>query len=141
MYSHRRKIYKQDNPCEIFVFYTAVCSFLKVCNCLKVKSKKWKVKKSTGYASILHLASLTKEEYENPFIVFKKAFAEKTLEEFEFFLCEIVQLSLSPGEGESDCDFTTPYIHLIKMLDAGQLMREIGVERIKKNEQAEPSAE
>jgi hypothetical protein len=141
MYSHRRKIYKQDNPSEIFVFYTAVCSFLKVCYCLKAKSKKWKVKESAGYESILHLASLTKEEYENPFLVFQKAFAVKTLEEFEFFLCEIVQLSLSPGEGESDCDFTIPYIHLIKMLDAGQLLRERGVERIKKNEHVEPSVE
>jgi hypothetical protein len=135
IYSHRRKIYKQDNPCEIFVFYTAVCSFLKVCYCLKVKSKKWKAKESTGYESILHLASLSKQEYENPFILFQKAFAEKTLEEFEFFLCEIVQLSLSPGEGESDCDLMTPYIHLIKMLDAAQLMRERGVEKIKNAKQ------
>lgn len=135
IYSHRRKIYKQDNPSEIFVFYTAVCSFLKVCYCLKVKSKKWKVKGSADYGSILHLSSLTKEEYGNPFLVFQKAFAERTLEEFEFFLCEIIELSLSPCAEESDCDLMTPFIYLIKMLDAGQLMRERGVEKIKNNEQ------
>ena len=94
------------------------------------------MKESADYESIFHLSSLTKEEYENPFIVFQNAFDEKTLEEFEFFLCEIIELSLSPGDGESDCDLTTPYIHLIKMLDAGQLMSERGVEKIKKTEQS-----
>ncbi|MNR07413.1 hypothetical protein D3C85_1235300 [compost metagenome] len=71
----------------------------------------------------------------------QNAFEERTLQQFEFFLFEITELSLSPYYGDSDSDLTTPYIHLIKMLDAGELMRERGVERIKKNEQVEPSAE
>jgi hypothetical protein len=135
MYSHKRKIYMQDNPGQIFVFYTAMNSFLKACYCLKVKSKKWQVKESAEWESILHLASLTKEEYNNPFIVFQKAFAENTPEEFEFFLGEIVHLSLSPCAEEFDFDMMTPYLYLIKMLDACQLMRERGVQKVKKNKQ------
>jgi hypothetical protein len=134
IYSNRRKIYKQDCPGEIFVFYTALSSFLKACYCLKGKGKKWKTKGSADYESVLHLASLTKKEYENPFLVFQKAFAQKTLEEFEFFLCETLELSLSPFAEEFDYDQMAPYIHLVKMLDAAQLIRQRGVEKIK-NEQ------
>lgn len=132
IYSYRRKIYKQDNPCHVFVIYTALSSFIKVCNCLKRKSRKWQVKGSGDYSSIVHLAALSKEEYKNPFKVFQKAFEEKSLEQFEFFLCEIVHLSLSPHAGETDCDILTLYVHLIKMLDAGQLIMERGIEKIKK---------
>ncbi|WP_207915826.1 hypothetical protein [Flavobacterium caseinilyticum] len=79
---------------------------------------------------------LTKEEYENPFLVFKKAFAEKTIDEFEFFLFEVIHLSLSRCIEEFDYDLITPYIYLIKMLDATQLMRERGIEKIKNNVQS-----
>ena len=132
IHSHRRKIYKQDNPCEIFVFYSTICSFLRVCYCLKIKSKKWKVKESARSEDVFHLSSLTKQEFDNPFVVFQKAFSENTLEEFEFFIWEVAQLSLSPHEEEFDYDLMTPYVYLIKMLDAGELMRERGVEKIKK---------
>ena len=71
----------------------------------------------------------------------QNAFEEKTLQQFEFFLSEITELSLSPYYGDSDSDLTTPYIHLIKMLDAGEIMRERGVERIRKTAQAEPATE
>lgn len=137
IYSRKRKIYKNDCPGQVFVFYTALRSFLKACYCLRSKSRKWKVKEaSSERRSILHQASLTTEEYGDPFIVFQRAFAKKTLDEFEFFLSEIVHLSLSPCTEEFDFDLMTPYIHLIKMLDATQLMRERGVEKVKKNKQS-----
>ncbi|MNY37556.1 hypothetical protein D3C86_1721270 [compost metagenome] len=71
----------------------------------------------------------------------QSAFEERTLQQFEFFLSEITELSLSPYDVDPDSDLTTPYIHLIKMLDAGELMKERGVERIKKTAQAEPATE
>ena len=103
---------------------------------MQYKNKKWKVKNASDCKSKLHLASLTKEEYENPFLVFKKAFAEKTIDEFEFFVFEVIHLSLSRCTEEFDCDLITPYIYLIKMLDASQLMRERGIEKIKNNVQS-----
>jgi len=45
-YSYKTKVYKQENPGNAFIFYTALCSFLKISYCLKKKSKKWKVKAS-----------------------------------------------------------------------------------------------
>lgn len=141
LHCYKRKVYQQETPCNVFVFYTAVCSFLKVCYCLKAKDKKWKVKESSRSETVFHLSSLTKEEFDNPFLVLQNAFEEKTLQEFEFFLSEITELSLSPYSGDPDSDLTTPYIHLIKMLDAAELIRERGVERIKKTTQAEPLTE
>lgn len=141
LYSYKREVYEQDNPSNVFVFYTAVNSFLKVCYCLQQKSKKWKVKAPLRSGTLFHLSSLTKEEYDNPFIVFQKAFEEKTLEAFELFLCQILELSLSPYAGDPYADLTTPYIHLIKMLDAVELIRERGVEKIRKRDQIDAVTE
>ena len=134
MYSYKRDVYMQDNPSDVFIFYNAVSSFIKVCYGVNMKSKKWKVKESLRTETVFHLSSLTKEEYENPFMVFQKAFNGITPEEFELFLCHILELSLSPNGGEPESDLTTPYIYLIKMLDAVELIRERGVEKIKKTD-------
>lgn len=132
MHCYKTKVYKQDNPSDVFVLYTILSSFLKVCYCLKKKSKKCKVAASLRSETVFLLSSLTKEECENPFMVFQKAFEEKTLEEFELFLYQIVEFSLSPHTADPDPDLTTPYVHLIRMLDAVELIRERGVEKIKK---------
>ncbi|RYJ39646.1 hypothetical protein NU08_1315 [Flavobacterium anhuiense] len=137
MHSYKREICRQHNPCHVFVIYTALSSFLKVCHCLKRKSRKWIAKGSGDYTSLVHLASLSKAEYKNPFKAFQNAFEEKSLDQFESFLCEIVHLSLSPHAEESDYDIVTPYVHLVKMLDAGQLIMERGIEKIKKDKQRE----
>jgi hypothetical protein len=42
-------------------------------------------------------------------------------------------LSVCPGDAGSD--LMTPYIHLIKMLDAVALIRERGVKKIRKTDQ------
>ncbi|SMP23893.1 hypothetical protein [Flavobacterium hercynium] len=66
-------------------------------------------------------------------IVFENAFAEHSLADFEFFLCEVIHLALRPTIVEFDSDLLTPYIHVIKMLDASQLLLESEVEKIKIN--------
>ncbi|SHG32389.1 hypothetical protein [Flavobacterium defluvii] len=132
MYCYNRNVYKQDNPSDVFVLYTAFSFFIKVCYFLKKKSKKWKVKASLRSEKVFHFSSLTKEEYENPFVVFQKAFDKKTLEEFTFFLTQIVEHSLSPHSEDPESDVTTPYIYIIKMLDAAEIIRERGVEKIHK---------
>jgi hypothetical protein len=132
IYSYKREIYKANNPSNAFVFYTAINIFLKVCYCLQKKSKKWKVTASLQSETVFYLSSLMKEEYDDPFIVFQKAFNNITLEEFESFLCLTLELSLSPHTEHPYSDLTTPYIYLIKMLDAVELMGERGIEKIKK---------
>ena len=98
-----------------------------------IQRKKVESQKPSDCKSILHQCSLTKEEYANPFTVFQIAFADKSLDEFDFFLCEVIHISLSPNVVDFDYDLITPYIHLLKMLDASQLMRERGLKKIKKD--------
>lgn len=141
MYSYKTKVYKQDNPSDVFILYTVIKSFLKVCYCLKEKSNKWKVKEPLQSETVFQLSSLTKEEYENPFIVFQKAFDKKTLQGFELFLYQITEFSLSPCDGDPESDIATPYIHLIKMLDAAELIKERGVEKIKKTDHIDAVSE
>ncbi|TDW51649.1 hypothetical protein EV144_101325 [Flavobacterium sp. 270] len=134
MYCYITKVYRQDNPSDVFVLYNVVKSFIKVCYCLNKKSKKWKVADSLSCETVFHLSTLTKEEYDNPFIVFQKAFEVRTLKEFELFLCQVLELSLSPYDEDPDSHLIMLYIHLIKMLDAAELIRERGVEKIKKKD-------
>lgn len=136
LHCYKRKVYKQDKPCDVFVFYSALKTFVNVCHCLKGKRKKWKVKECSRSETVFHLSSLTKEEYDNPFLVLKSVFEEITLQDFEFFLSEITQLSLSSTYGDPDYELTTVYIQLIKMLDAGGLIRERGIEKIKKEQES-----
>ena len=133
LYINKQEVYKKEYPGQVFVIYTTLRSFLKVCFCLQFKAKKWQVKQVPDCKSRLHQASLTKEEYANPFSVFQTAFSEQSLDKYEFFLCEITHISLSPTVVEFDYDFLTPYIYLVKMLDACAVLRETGVEKIKKD--------
>ncbi|OXA95571.1 hypothetical protein [Flavobacterium hercynium] len=134
-YRSKDEVYQKECPGDVFFTYTAFRSFLRACSALQHKSKKWKVTAvSAERRSILSLASLTIEEYENPFAVFENAFAEHSLADFEFFLCEVIHLALRPTIVEFDSDLLTPYIHIIKMLDASQLLLESQVEKIKSKE-------
>jgi len=131
LYVYRTEVCTKDRPGDVFDFHTAVRSFIRGAYLLTFKAKKWKVKEAPEEWHIISQASLNKEEYENPFLVFEKAFERKTLEEYEFFLSEIVHVSLSPYKEEFDYDLTTPHIYLVKMLDAAQIMSERGVKKIK----------
>ncbi|WP_281233871.1 hypothetical protein [Flavobacterium gelatinilyticum] len=132
IYSCKTKVCKQHNPSDVFVLYSAFRFFLKVGYCLQKKSKKWKVKASLRSETVFHFSSLTNDEYENPFIVFQKAFEEKTLEDFELFLYQTLEFSLSPHTGDPYSDLTTCYLYFIKMLDAAEFIRERSVEKIRR---------
>ena len=135
LYMHKQEVYKKEYHGQLFVFYARLHSFVKACFYLQYKGKKWQVRQSSVGKSILYQGALTKTEFANPLTVFQSAFAAKSLDEFDFFLCEVVHIALSPSVVEFDSDLLTPYIHLIKMLDASQLMRERGLEKIKKKKQ------
>lgn len=141
MYCYKTKVCKPENPSDVFSLYSPVSSFLKVCFCLKEKSKKWEVRASLRTETVFHLSSLNKEEYDNPFLVFEKAFNEKTPKDFELFLREILEFSLSPFSEDLGFDLMTPYIHLIKMLDAAALLKERGVVKIRKTIQTNVAIE
>ena len=135
LYTQKEEIYKKGHLDDVFIFYTLMRSFLKSSRRLPYNSDKWKYREAvTACKSVLHLASLSTAEYNDPFMVFRNAFKTISLAAFECFLCEIISLSLSPYLAGYEIDLITPYIHLIKMLDAAQVLKERGVEKIKKRE-------
>ena len=127
VYLRKEEVYKEGYPCAVFAFYLAVRSLLKACYCLQFKSSKWKLAAPLSCTSALHQASLSREEYANPCLVFRTAFADQTLDQFEAFLSEAVELALSPYTDDGYWDVVTYYIHLVKLLDAAALLRERGL--------------
>jgi len=131
LYVNKAEVCNKERPGDLFDFHTAVRSFIRGAYLLNFKAKRWEVKKASKDWLIISQGSLNKEEYQNPFLVFEKAFECKTLEEYEFFLNEIVHVSLSPYKEQFDYDLITPHIHLVKMLDAAQIINERGTKKIK----------
>jgi len=132
MHLRKEEVCQTKYPGVVFAFYTSVRSLLKACYCLQFSSTRWKVAAPSGCNSVLHQASLTKEEYHDPCLVFCNAFAVKTLENFEAFFSEAVELALSPYTDDGYWDVMAFYIYLVKMLDAAWLIRERGIEKIEK---------
>ncbi|MFP3594838.1 hypothetical protein SB689_23125, partial [Chryseobacterium sp. SIMBA_038] len=64
------------------------------------------------------------KEYQNPLLVFKKAFREYSIREFDYFLSGMVHFSLGAYDNLPERNLVIPYIHLIKMLDAAHLILE-----------------
>lgn len=132
MYIGKREVYKREYPGTVFVFYKALRSLLKACHCLQFKSWEIHFAATSGCGSVLHQASLTNEEFADPYLVFRNAFAFKTLAEFDFFLCDTVELALSHYTEDGSWDVMAFYIHLVKMLDAAQLIHERGAGKIER---------
>ena len=132
MYTRKRAVYQREYPGTVFVFYKALHSLLKACHCLQFKSWEIHFAAASGCGSILHQASLTNEEYADPYLVFRNAFAFKTLAEFDFFLCDTVELALSHYTEDDNWDVMAFYIHLVKMLDAAQLIHERDADKVER---------
>jgi len=122
----KEEVYQESKPYAVFAFYIGMRSLVKACYCLQFKSKKWKLAAPSGCTSILHQASLSRDEFRDPCLVFRNAFADKTLDEFEAFFSEAVELALSPYTDDGYWDVMAFYIHMVKMLDAAALIRERG---------------
>lgn len=122
-------------PGQLFMCYLAVRSLLRAAVSLQQNSKKWKLKnRNLKSNSELHKGSLMAAEYKDPFVVFRNAFAEKSVQEFEFFICEIVEMALANYVSHFDADMITYFIHVVKILDAAQVLQEVGVQKIGKKE-------
>jgi len=129
-YSTKPKVLLKEDPSLIFHFYLCLRSFIKASYVLQLKTTKWKLSDSTEYTSRLLQGSLSDDEYKDPLLVFRKAFKEFSLKEFDHFITESVYFSFSSYTNDPDANIITFFIHLTKMLDAAQLMRERGVEKI-----------
>lgn len=70
------------------------------------------------------LGLLSEKEYQNPLLVFKKAFREYSVQEFNYFLSGMVYFSMGIYDKLPERNIINPYIHLLKMLDAAYLIIE-----------------
>lgn len=132
-HAYEKKVYKQEYPGDVFMFYLCMRSFIRACYLLQFKNKKWETNDPPEFTSYLLQGCLTDEEYINPFLVFRKAFEEVSLKEFDYFLKESIHLSLCPCSYISDSNMISPLVYLLKMLDASRIIHERGVDKIKKN--------
>lgn len=129
-YAMKPKVFLQRDPSLVLHFYVSLKSFVRASYVMMSKSKKWTLKKAPASVSHVMQGSLLDDEYNNPFLVFQRAFKDFSLREFEDFLTEVAYYALGPFSDHPLGNIISPFLHLQKMLDAAQLIQERGVEKI-----------
>jgi hypothetical protein len=113
-----------EDPSVVFHFHQALRSFVRAGWCLRKKSGKWTEQAVLEHSSPLRQGSLSEEEYRDPALVFRKAFKAYRTEELAEFLSDIVYFSLGTFNNVPERNIVSPYLHLVKMLDAAWLIVE-----------------
>lgn len=131
-FSAKNEVLMNENPSLLFHYYLCMRSFIRASFVLQFKTNKFKIKDPPKYTSKLQQGSLSEEEYAHPFLVFQHAFKALTLEQFEYYHTQITYFSLSSYSDDPDANALVFFIHLNKMLDAAQIIRERGIDKIKK---------
>ncbi|SDJ11097.1 hypothetical protein [Chryseobacterium jejuense] len=108
----------------IFQFHQAVRSLIRAGYLIMLKERKWVINTQLEKVSPLLFGLLSEEEYQNPLLVFQKAFSEYSIKEFDYFMSGMVYFSMGVYENLPEKNIINPYIHLIKMLDAAHLILE-----------------
>lgn len=119
----KRNKWISEEPSVIFQFHQSVQSFVRAGYLIHLEGKKLDVQTQEN-PSPLVLGLLSVEEYQNPVLVFKKAFKEYSIKEFDYFMSGITYFSMGMYENPPERNLVIPYIHLTKMLDAAQLILE-----------------
>ncbi|KFF12739.1 hypothetical protein IW15_08055 [Chryseobacterium soli] len=114
----------KEDPSVLFHFRQSMQSFVRAGYLITLKEKKWGVNTQLEHVSPLVLGLLSEKEYQNPLLVFKKAFKEYSIKEFDYFMSGMVYFSLGIYDHLPERNIMNPYIYLIKMLDAAHLILE-----------------
>ncbi len=123
-YALKRNSWIKEDPSVIYHFHQAVRSFIRTGYFLMLKEKKLFVNTHLEDVSPLALGLLTEKEYQNPLLVFKKAFKEYSIKEFDYFISGMVYFSMGIYDNLPERNMISPYIHLLRMLDAAYLIIE-----------------
>ncbi|KMQ61850.1 hypothetical protein ACM40_05855 [Chryseobacterium sp. BLS98] len=121
-YAVKRNSWIHEDPAVIFRFHQSMRSLIRAGYLIMLKNKKWTVDTRQEKISPGVLGLLSEKEYRNPLLVFKKAFREYTLKEFDYFMSGIVYFSMGVYENLPESNIVMPYIHTVKMLDAAHLI-------------------
>lgn len=123
-YALKRNSWIKEDPSVIYHFHQAMRSFIRTGYFIMLKEKKLLINTELKEVSPLVLGLLTEKEYQNPLLVFKKAFKEYSIKEFDYFISGMVYFSMGIYDKLPERNMINPYIHLIKMLDAAYLIIE-----------------
>lgn len=123
-YAVKRNSWIKEDPSVIYHFHQAMRSFIRAGYFIMLKEKKYIVNTQSENVSPLLFGLLSEKEYQNPLLVFKKAFREYSIKEFDYFISGMVYFSLGIYDHLPERNMINPYIHLIKMLDAAYLIIE-----------------
>ncbi|MDP9962008.1 hypothetical protein [Chryseobacterium lathyri] len=120
----KRNSWIKEDPSVIFHFRQSMQSFVRAGYLIMLKEKKWVANTQLEDVSPLALGLLSEKEYQNPLLVFKKAFREYSVQEFDYFMSGMVYFSMGVYENLPERNLVNPYIHLLKMLDAAHIILE-----------------
>ncbi|WPO91684.1 hypothetical protein [Chryseobacterium sp. HR92] len=123
-YALKRNSWIKEDPSVIYHFHQAMRSFIRTGYFIMLKEKKLVGNTELKDPSPLVLGLLSEKEYQNPMLVFKKAFKEYSIKEFDYFISGMVYFSMGIYDKLPERNMINPYIHLIKMLDAAYLIIE-----------------
>lgn len=123
-YAVKRNSWIKEDPSVIYHFHQAMRSFMRAGYFIMLKEKKLAVNTQWEDVSPQALGLLSEKEYQNPMLVFKKAFKEYSIKEFDYFISGMVYFSLGIYDNLPERNMISPYIHLTKMLDAAYLIIE-----------------
>ncbi|MGG5210884.1 hypothetical protein ACQWU4_18340 [Chryseobacterium sp. MIQD13] len=123
-YAVKRNSWIKEHPSVLLHFKQAMQSFIRAGYLIALQEKKRATTIQLEEVSPLVLGLLSEKEYQNPLLVFKKAFKEYTIKEFDYFMSGMVYFSLGIYDHLPERNMISPYIHLTKMLDAAYLIIE-----------------
>nr|WP_315026341.1 hypothetical protein [uncultured Chryseobacterium sp.] len=123
-YALKRNSWIKEEPSIIYHFHQAMRSFIRAGYFIMLKEKKLVINTESKEVSPLVLGLLSEKEYQNPMLVFKKAFKEYSIKEFDYFISGMAYFSMCIYDKLPERNMINPYIHLLKMLDAAYLIIE-----------------
>ncbi len=124
IYAGKKKTAINEDSSAIFHFHQALRSFVRACYAISLKEKKLSIITYPENHFPLMQGSLSDEEYQTPFLVFQKAFAEYSIKDFNYYIAVAVYFSMGVFKNAEESSLISPYIHLTKMLDAAHLILE-----------------
>ena len=122
------KIYHKKSPDHTFIFFAVLQSLLRAAYLIHCKSGQYKINAPKKESTKLCYGFLSSKEFQNPLIVFKNAYACKSLEGMNLALFEMVSYALNPFSDYPTWDLISPYIHISKILDASWQIHQRRVE-------------
>lgn len=128
-YAVNGKDWLKKDPSVILQFHQSLCIFIHDGYMISKKTKKWQVNAPSDIGSPMIKGALSDKEYEKPILVFKRAFKEYSIQEFDYFIFGIVYFSQQMYKYGPESNLVRPYIHLSKMLDAAYLILERGLQK------------